>query len=117
MLTVILVGLFSKNKVVVTMGVQYISSYIVDCVLAGIHFQFHRIFLCLWQILYRVYSQYDSHSMCKNSGIISGICHVSRHPVPDGICGTGWINFISIVICVGAFVWMKRRGTLYKANL
>lgn len=26
-------------------------------------------------------------------------------------------SFISIVICVGAFVWMKRRGTLYKANL
>ena len=39
-----LVGLFSKNKVVVAMGVQYISSYIVDCVFAGIHFSFTGYF-------------------------------------------------------------------------
>lgn len=94
MLTVILVGLFSKNKVVVTMGVQYISSYIVDCVLAGIHFSFTGYFCAYGKSYIGFIHNMIAHSMCKNSGIISGICHVSRHSVPDGICGTGWIIYI-----------------------
>ena len=111
-----LVGLFSKNKVVVTMGVQYISSYIVDCVLAGIHFSFTGYF-CAYGKSYIGFIHNMIAIVCAR---IPG-SYLASVMYPDTLFPMGFAapagSFISIMICVGAFVWMKRRGTLYKANL
>ena len=116
MLTVILVGLFSKNKVVVTMGVQYISSYIVDCVFAGIHFSFTGYF-CAYGKSYIGFIHNMIAIVCARipGSYIASIMYLDTL-FPMGFAAPAG-SFISIVICVGAFVWMKRRGTLYKANL
>ena len=111
-----LVGLFSKNKVVVAMGVQYISSYIVDCVFAGIHFSFTGYF-CAYGKSYIGFIHNMIAIVCAR---IPG-SYIASVMYPDTLFPMGFAapagSFISIVICVGAFVWMKRRGTLYKANL
>ena len=111
-----LVGLFSKNKVVVTMGVQYISSYIVDCVFAGIHFSFTGYF-CAYGKSYIGFIHNMIAIVCAR---IPG-SYLASVMYPDTLFPMGFAapagSFISIVICVGAFVWMNRRGTLYKANL
>lgn len=111
-----LVGLFSKNKVVVAMGVQYISSYIVDCVFAGIHFSFTGYF-CAYGKSYIGFIHNMIAIVCAR---IPG-SYLASVMYPDTLFPMGFAapagSFISIVICVGAFVWMKRRGTLYKANL
>ena len=109
-------GLFSKNKVVVAMGVQYISSYIVDCVFAGIHFSFTGYF-CAYGKSYIGFIHNMIAIVCAR---IPG-SYLASVMYPDTLFPMGFAapagSFISIVICVGAFVWMKRRGTLYKANL
>ena len=111
-----LVGLFSKNKVVVAMGVQYISSYIVDCVFAGIHFSFTGYF-CAYGKSYIGFIHNMIAIVCAR---IPG-SYLASVMYPDTLFPMGFAapagSFISIVICVGAFVWMKRSGTLYKANL
>ena len=111
-----LVGLFSKNKVVVTMGVQYISSYIVDCVFAGIHFSFTGYF-CAYGKSYIGFIHNMIAIVCAR---IPG-SYLASIKYPDTLFPMGFAapagSLISIVICVSAFVWMKRRGTLYKANL
>ena len=102
-LLVILVGLFSKNKVVVTMGVQYISSYIVDCVFAGIHFSFTGYF-CAYGKSYIGFIHNMIAIVCAR---IPGSYSASVM-YPDTLFPMGFAaparSFISIVICVGAFV-------------
>lgn len=54
-----LLGLFTKDTTVILLGVQYISSYIIDTIFAGIHFSFsgyfakemERVILALFTIL------------------------------------------------------------------
>ena len=100
----------------VTMGVQYISSYIVDCVFAGIHFSFTGYF-CAYGKSYIGFIHNMIAIVCAR---IPG-SYIASIMYPDTLFPMGFAapagSFISIVICVGAFVWMKRRGTLYKANL
>ena len=49
------------------------------------------IFLRLWKILYRFYTQYGLYPTCEDSGILSGIGMFRCDFVPHGTGGTGRI--------------------------
>lgn len=102
------VGLFTDNLKVILLGRQYMSSYVWDCIFAGIHFCFSGYF-CAYGL--------SGISFIHNS--ISIIC--ARIPIaylasiyfadtlfPMGIAAPVG-SVLSVVICISVFVWLSKR--------
>lgn len=103
------VGLFTADPLVITAGGQYIRGYIWDCLFAGIHFSFSGYFCA-----------YDRseisflHNICAILIMrIPGVYLMSTlFPdtlFPMGLATVGG-SILSIIICVVAFIYLKRRG-------
>lgn len=105
----IVVGLFTKNSIVIEMGGQYMRGYVWDCVLAGIHFCFSGYFCacklsgvsfahnCASILLARIPVAYLASTRCSDSLFPMGLATT-----------TG--SAISVVICVIAYVCIIKRG-------
>lgn len=102
------VGLFSPDATVIRLGSQYMRGYVLDCILAGIHFCFSGYF-CAYGL--------SGISFLHNS--ISIVC--ARIPLaylaskyfvdtlfPMGLATTAGSG-VSVVICIGVFIWMQRK--------
>lgn len=102
------IGLFADSAKVVQLGGQYMRGYVWDAALAGIHFCFSGYF-CAYGL--------SGISFIHNS--LSIVC--VRIPVayfaskyftdtlfPMGLASTAG-SALSVIICVGVFVWMERR--------
>ena len=99
---------------VVLMGCQYIRGYIVDTIFAGIHFSFTGYFAACGKsyigflhniiaiVLVRVPGSYLASRLFAGTLLPMGLA------APAG-------SLLSVMICVAAYRWMKRRGTLYTA--
>ena len=111
-LSVPFVGLFTNDGAVQILGGQYLRSYAWDCVFAGVHF-------CLSGYFYAY--GLSIVSFIHNS--ISIVC--ARIPLsyyaathfPDTLfpmgCASPAGSMVSIVICVGVFVWMNKHTEKY----
>lgn len=103
-----------KYAAVVLMGCQYIRGYIVDTIFAGIHFSFTGYFAACGKsyigflhniiaiVLVRVPGSYLASRLFAGTLLPMGLA------APAG-------SLLSVMICVAAYRWMKRRGTLYTA--
>ena len=102
------IGLFTDNSKVILLGRQYMSSYVWDCIFAGIHFCFSGYF-CAYGL--------SGISFIHNS--ISIIC--ARVPLaylasiyfadtlfPMGIAAPVG-SVLSVVICISVFIWLSKR--------
>lgn len=102
------IGLFTDNTKVILLGGQYMSSYVWDCIFAGIHFCFSGYF-CAYDL--------SGISFIHNS--ISIIC--ARIPLaylasiyfvdtlfPMGIAAPVG-SILSVIICISVFVWLNKR--------
>lgn len=101
-----------KYAAVVLMGCQYIRGYIVDTIFAGIHFSFTGYFAACGKsyigflhniiaiVLVRVPGSYLASRLFAGTLLPMGLA------APAG-------SLLSVMICVAAYRWMKRRGTLY----
>lgn len=102
------IGLFTDNTKVILLGGQYMSSYVWDCIFAGIHFCFSGYF-CAYGL--------SGVSFIHNS--ISIIC--ARIPLaylasiyfadtlfPMGIAAPVG-SIVSVVICISVFIWLSKR--------
>ena len=109
-----LLGCFTTDAAVVLMGCQYIRGYIVDTIFAGIHFSFTGHFAACGKsyigflhniiaiVLVRVPGSYLASRLFAGTLLPMGLA------APAG-------SLLSVMICVAAYRWMKRRGTLYTA--
>lgn len=102
------INLFSEDVEVIRLGSQYMRGYVWDCILAGIHFCFSGYF-CAYGL--------SEFSFLHNS--IAIIC--ARIPLaylaskyfadtlfPMGLATTAG-SFVSVIICIGVFIWMQRK--------
>lgn len=102
------IGLFTDNTKVILLGGQYMSSYVWDCIFAGIHFCFSGYF-CAYGL--------SGISFIHNS--VSIIC--ARIPLaylasiyfadtlfPMGIAAPVG-SIVSVVICISVFIWLRKR--------
>lgn len=102
------IGLFTDNTKVILLGGQYMSSYVWDCIFAGIHFCFSGYF-CAYGL--------SGISFIHNS--ISIVC--ARIPLaylasiyfadtlfPMGIAAPVG-SILSVVICISVFIWLSKR--------
>ncbi|MBE5974571.1 MAG: MATE family efflux transporter [Paenibacillaceae bacterium] len=109
-------GLFTDNTKVILLGRQYMSSYVWDCIFAGIHFCFSGYF-CAYDL--------SGISFIHNS--VSIIC--ARIPLaylasiyfadtlfPMGIAAPVG-SILSVVICISVFIWLSKRTGKLKGSI
>lgn len=103
--------MFTKDSGVIVMGSRYIRGYIFDCIFAGIHFSFTGYFCAYGKsyigfihnmaaiVLVRVPGSYLASKMFADTLLPMGLA------APAG-------SFLSVIICVAAFIWLKNSGKL-----
>ena len=106
-----LVGMFTTDAVVVLLGTQYLSGYIIDSIFAGVHFSFSGYFAAYEKsyigfihnmvaiVLVRVPGSYLASKIFPDTLLPMGLA------APAG-------SLLSVLICVGAYLWLKKRGEL-----
>lgn len=106
-----LVGLFTADAMVVLLGTQYLSGYIIDSIFAGVHFSFSGYFAAYEKsyigfihnmiaiVLVRVPGSYLASRLFPDTLLPMGLA------APAG-------SVLSVVICVGAYLWLKKKGEL-----
>ena len=108
------VGIFTADAAVIVLGSQYIKGYIWDCIFAGIHFSFSGYFCAYGKsyigfvhnilsiVLVRVPGSYLASKLYADTLFPMGLA------APAG-------SVLSVIICVGAYIWMKRHSRLQKS--
>jgi putative MATE family efflux protein len=101
------VGLFTEDAQVIVLGGQYLEGYVWDCVFAGIHFCFSGFFCaCGWSIVSFVHNAISIVVARVPLAYWASVMYPTTL-FPMGLATvTG--SVVSVVICVGVFVWMKK---------
>lgn len=111
LITAGIVGIFTKDAAVVVLGSQYLRGYIVDCALAGIHFCFSGYF-CAYGKSYIGFIHNMIAIIClRVPGSYLASKFFADTLFPMGLAAPAG-SMLSVIICVGAFVWMKKHGRL-----
>ena len=102
------IGLFADNAEVIRLGGQYMRGYVWDSALAGIHFCFSGYF-CAYGLSGISFIHNSLSIVCVR---IPGAYFASKYFTdtlfPMGLASTAG-SALSVVICVGVFVWLERR--------
>ena len=101
------VGLFTKDLEVMRLGGQYMRSYVWDCVFAGVHFCFSGYFCA-----YGLSGISFIHNVASILLARIPLAYWASTHFADTLYPMGWAapagSMISVMICVVAFVWMKK---------
>lgn len=105
------VGIFTDDADVVKSGSEYLRSYIWDTGLAGIHFCFSGFFCaCGVSIISFVHNLIAIITMRIPFSYLLSVNYPDSL-FPMGIA-TPMGSLISVIVCVGFYVWMSRNGKL-----
>lgn len=103
------VRLFTDNENVIKQGTAYLSSYGWDCILAGIHFCFSGYFTA-----YNYSLVSFAHNVVSIVTARVPLSYLLSINFPLTLYPMGWAapigSFVSIVICIVAYIYMKRKG-------
>ena len=101
------VSLFTNDEQVIVQGCQYLQGYVWDCVFAGIHFCFSGFFCaCGWSMVSFVHNAISIVVARVPLAYWASLLYPTTL-YPMGLATvTG--SVVSVVICVGVFVWMKK---------
>ena len=106
-----IVAVFDSTPAVVEAGSQYIRGYIWDCMFAGVHFSFSGYFCAYGKSGISFLHNALSIVLVR----IPGAYFMSRlFPatlLPMG-CAAAAGSCLSVIVCVIAFVWLRRQGKL-----
>ena len=104
-----IVGLFTSDATVITLGVQYIRSYIIDAIFAGIHFCFSDFFAA-WGRSYIGFI----HNIIAISLVRVPGAYLASKLFPDTLFPMGIAapagSLLSVLICLGFYAWLKYHG-------
>lgn len=101
-----MVGLFTKDAVVAKFGAQYLRTYVVDCIFAGIHFCFSGYFCaCSVSILSFLHNCF-SILLFRIPGALIASRFWPDHLGPMGLAAPAGSLF-SVVFCAIAFVLLE----------
>lgn len=103
-----MVGLFTTDATVILLGAQYIRGYIWDCIFAGVHFSFSGYFCA-----------YGKSEISFVHNLIAILCvripgvYLTSKIFPDTLFPMGLAtatgSLLSVIICMIAFGWLKRK--------
>lgn len=105
------VGLFTADTAVIVLGAQYIRSYIIDSIFAGVHFCFSGFFAAYG----RSYIGFIHNIVAITLVRVPG-SYLASKLFPDTLFPMGLAapagSLLSVLICLGFYFWLKRRGVL-----
>ena len=96
---------------VVLLGTQYMRSYIIDTMFAGVHFCFSGYFAAYGKSYIGFLHNIISITFVRVPGSYLASKLFPGTLFPMGLAAPAG-SVLSVVICVAAFVYLKRRGTL-----
>lgn len=103
------VALFTTETAVILFGGQYLRAYVVDTALAGVHFCFSGYFCaCGLSIVSFIHNVFSIVLLRIPGSYLASIWYPD-HLSPMGLAAPMGSLF-SIIVCVGVYVWMRRRG-------
>ena len=103
------VGLFTTDEVVKTMGGQYLRGYIFDCVFAGMHFSFSGYFCAYGRSEFSFLHNITSILLVRIPGVYLTSKLFPASLFPMGIA-TACGSLLSVLICLSVFVWLEKHG-------
>ena len=106
-----LLGLFTSDSNVVLLGTQYMRSYIIDTMFAGVHFCFSGYFAAYGKSYIGFMHNIISITFVRVPGSYLASKLFPATLFPMGLAAPAG-SVLSVMICVAAFVYLKRRGKL-----
>lgn len=105
------VSIFTSESEVIRLGDQYLRGYVWDCVLAGMHFCFSGFFCaCGWSILSFI------HNVAAIILARIPLAYLASVMFPDTLYPMGMAtntgSLLSVLICIGAYIWLNKRNKL-----
>jgi len=105
------IGLFTSDSNVVLLGTQYMRSYIIDTIFAGIHFCFSGYFAAYGKSYIGFVHNIMSITLVRVPGSYIASKMFADTLFPMGLAAPAG-SVLSVIICVGAYVWLSRKGKL-----
>ncbi len=105
------VGIFTSDATVVTMGSAYIRSYIWDCIFAGIHFSFSGYFAACGKSYIGFLHNIISITFVRVPGSYLASKYFADTLYPMGLAAPAG-SLVSVAICVTAFILLKRKSRM-----
>ena len=105
------VGIFTSDAIVIYMGSQYIRSYIWDCMIAGIHFSFSGYFCAYGKSGISFLHNVLSIVLIRIPGAYFASKWFANTLYPMG-CAAPAGSLLSVIVCVIAFTYLKKRRVL-----
>lgn len=109
------VGLFSGNPEVIRLGTQYMHGYVWDCILAGIHFCFSGYFCACGKSILSFIHNIISITCARIPLAYLASIHFPDTLFPMGLA-TATGSFVSVIICVSIFAWMRKKEKIKKES-
>ena len=106
-----IVGLFTTDAAVIALGTQYLHSYIIDSVFAGIHFCFSGFFAACGRSYIGFIHNIVAIALVRVPG-----AYLASKLFPDTLFPMGMAapagSLLSVLICLGFYAWLKRSGVI-----
>lgn len=106
-----LIRLFVKNTQVVQAGAQYIRAYILDCVLAGIHFCLSGYFYACGLSIISFAHNFISIVCVRIPVAYYASLHFQDTLYPMGLASPIG-SLLSVCICVSVFMWLNKHSQM-----
>lgn len=104
-----IVGIFTTDAAVILLGAQYLRGYIFDTIFAGVHFCFTGYFCAYGKSYIGFIHNILAILLVRVPGAYLASRYFPDNLFPMGIAAPAG-SFLSVVICLGAFIWLKRKG-------
>ena len=106
-----MVALFTTDSAVAVAGAAYLRGYVLDCIFAGIHFSFSGYFCAYGKSGVSFFHNIVAILLMRVPGV-----YVTSKLFPDTLLPMGLAtatgSLVSVIICVAAYFWLRRRGTI-----
>ena len=102
----LIISLFSPDSTVILLGSEYLTGYSWDCIFAGIHFCFTGYFCAYGKSYIGFVHNIISILFIRIPGSYLASAMFSDTLLPMGFAASSG-SVLSILICVGAFIWLK----------
>ena len=102
----LIISLFSPDSTVILLGSEYLTGYSWDCIFAGIHFCFTGYFCAYGKSYIGFVHNIISILFIRIPGSYLASAMFSDTLLPMGFAASAG-SVLSILICVGAFIWLK----------
>lgn len=106
-----IVGLFTTDATVILLGTQYICSYIVDSIFAGIHFCFSGFFAACGRSYIGFIHNIVAITLVRVPGAYLASKLFPNTLFPMGVAAPAG-SLLSVLICLGFYAWLKRHGVI-----